>query len=224
MNCKIIQDLLPLYADGIASEETNEAVREHIAECKECGGIYEKMTAYTKIIESAQNDREVDYMKKIKSRGKKITAAIVGGISAAMAIALLCLKLFYWGFAVTSDDIDIICNMRKHSDDADGGVYVEFTVEMKNGMALRHDTSEYFSDDCIYKYITPRAVFRMPFDMPKDQSSFLIAYQTYNNTDGYKPFNKELNIILEDTSYNYDIDKMAEEFWQNEEKKLQERQ
>ena len=114
--------------------------------------------------------------------------------------------------------------MRKHSDDADGGVYVEFTVEMKNGMALRHDTSEYFSDDCIYKYITPRAVFRMPFDMPKDQSSFLIAYQTYNNTDGYKPFNKELNIILEDTSYNYDIDKMAEEFWQNEEKKLQERQ
>lgn len=223
MNCKIIQDLLPLYADGIASEETSEAVRKHIAECEECGKIYEKMTAYTKIIESAQNDREVDYMKKIKSRGKKITAAIVGSFSAA-AIVLLCLKLFYWGFAVTADDIDIICNMHKHDDYVDGGVYVEFIIEMKNGMALRHDTSQYASDDCIYKYITPRAVFRMPFDMPKDQSSFSIAYKMYNNTEGYEPLNNELNIILDDTSFNYNIDKMAKEFWQNEEEKLQESQ
>ncbi|MDE6709102.1 MAG: zf-HC2 domain-containing protein [Oscillospiraceae bacterium] len=218
MNCKIIQDLLPLYADGIASEETNEAVSKHIAECEECGKIYEKMTAYTKIIESAQTDRDVNYMKKIKSRGKKTTAAIVGGVSAAIAIALLCVKLFYWGFAVTSDDIDIICNMRKHGDDVDGSVYVEFTVEMKNGMTIRHDFSEYTSDDCIYHYITPKAVFRMPFDMPKDQSSFLIAY---NKVKDQNQFNHELNIILEDTSYNYDIDKMAEEFWQNEEKKWQ---
>ena len=220
MNCKIIQDLLPLYADGIASEETNEAVRKHIAECEECGKIYEKMTERSEIIENPQNSRDVDYMKKIKSRGKKITAAIAGIFSAA-AIVLLCLKLFYWGFAVTADDIDIICNMSKHGDNVNGGVYVEFTIEMKNGMALRHDTSQYTSDDCIYTYITPRAVFRMPFDMPKEQSSFLIAYKMYNNTDGYKPLNNELNIILEDTSYNYDIDKMAEEFWQNEEEKWQ---
>lgn len=64
MNCKIIQDLLPLYADGIASVETNEAVREHIAECEECGKIYEKMTERSEIIENPQNARDVDYMKK----------------------------------------------------------------------------------------------------------------------------------------------------------------
>ena len=212
MNCKIIQDLLPLYADGIASEETNEAVREHIAECEECGKIYEKMTAYTKIIESTQNDREVDYMKKIKSRGIKITAAIVGGLIAAAAIVLLCLKLFYWGFAVSSDDIDILCTMNSHGSGEDGGVYIEFTAEMKNGMALRYDRKEYTSDGCIYQFITLRAVLKKP----EEWSSFLAAYKTYYKED-YTSFNHELNIILEDTSYKYDIDQMKEEFRQKHE-------
>ena len=216
MNCKIIQDLLPLYADGIASEETNEAVREHIAECEECGKIYEKMTAYTKIIESAQTDREVDYMKKIKSRGIKITAAIVGGLIAAAAIVLLCLKLFYWGFAVSSDDIEIICTMNKYGDDVNGGVHIEFLAEMKNGMALRYDYKDYTSNGCIYTYITPRAILKKP----EEWSQFLTAYHTVKNNKESQ-FRYELNIILEDTSYTYNIDQMEEEFWQNEEEKWQ---
>lgn len=205
MNCKIIQDLLPLYADGIASEETNEAVREHIAECEECGKIYEKMTAYTKIIESAQTDREVDYMKKIKSRGIKITAAVVGGLIAAAAIVLLCLKLFYWGFAVSSDDIDITCTVNKYGDNLKGGLHIEFTAEMKNGMALRYDRREYTSNGCTYTYITPRAVLKKP----EEWSSFLMAYHTVNNNKEIQ-FNNELIIILEDTSINYDIGKIEE--------------
>lgn len=212
MNCKIIQDLLPLYADGISSEETNEAVREHIAECEECGKIYEKMTAYTKIIESAQTDREVDYMKKIKSRWIKITAAVVGGLITAAAIVLLCLKLFYWGFAVSSEDIDILCTRNKYGDDVNGGVHIEFTAEMKNGMALRYDRKEYTSDGCIYTFIMPRAVLKKPEELSK----FLAAYHTVKNNKESQ-FSYELNIILEDTSYKYDIDKMEEEFWQNAE-------
>ena len=216
MNCKIIQDLLPLYADGIASEETNEAVREHIAGCEECGEIYEKMTERSEIIEDPQNARDVDYMKKIKSRGIKITAAIVGGLIAVAAIVLLCLKLFYWGFAVSSDDIDILCTMNGCGD----GVYIEFTAEMKNGMALRYDQKRYTSNGCIYQYITPRAVLKKP----EKWSKLLAAYRTYYNTDDYTQLNHELNIILEDTSYKYDIDKMKEEFRQNEEEKLRENQ
>lgn len=219
MNCKIIQDLLPLYADGIASEETSEAVREHIAECEECGEIYKKMTERTQIIESTQNKRDVDYMKKIKSRGIKITAAIVGGIIAAAAIILLCLKLFYWGFAVSSEDIDITCTVNKYGDNVNGGLNIEFTAEMKNGMALRYDRKEYTSNGCIYTYITPRAVLKKP----EEWSKFLAAYHTVNNNKEIQ-FNNELIIILEDTSINYDIGKIEEVALQNEEEKLQERQ
>lgn len=204
MNCKIIRDLLPLYADGIASEETNEAVREHLAECGECGEIYKKMTEDPPSIESPQNDREVDYMKKIKSRGKKITAAIVCGVFAAAAIVLLCLKLFCWGFAVSSDDIDILCTVNDQGSDA---VYIEFTAEMKNGMALRYDHKDYTHEGCNYNYVTPRAVLRNP----EEWSSFVMTFKTYKEREGVIQYKSELNIVLEDTTYKYDIDKIAEE-------------
>lgn len=218
MNCKIIQDLLPLYADGIASEETNEAVREHISGCGECGEIYRKMTERTQIIEDPQNARDVDYMKKIKSRWIKITAAIVGGLLAAAAIVLLCLKLFYWGFAVSRDDIDITCTVNKYGDDVNGGFNIEFTAEMKNGMALRYDYKDYTLGGCTYRYITPRAVLKKP----EEWSKLLAAYHTVNNNNGIQ-FNNELIIVLEDTSINYDIGKIEEVALQNEDE-LQKRQ
>ena len=36
MNCKIVQDLLPLYHDGVCSEESRAAVEEHLAHCPAC--------------------------------------------------------------------------------------------------------------------------------------------------------------------------------------------
>ena len=36
MDCSVIRDLLPLYADGNCSDETRKLVEEHIASCPEC--------------------------------------------------------------------------------------------------------------------------------------------------------------------------------------------
>lgn len=36
MRCEVIRDLLPLYLDGVCSEETKKIVEEHLAECGEC--------------------------------------------------------------------------------------------------------------------------------------------------------------------------------------------
>jgi hypothetical protein len=45
MNCKIIQDLIPLYIDKCCSGETEKAVKEHIGKCAECYSVYKSMTA-----------------------------------------------------------------------------------------------------------------------------------------------------------------------------------
>ncbi|MBR6400592.1 MAG: zf-HC2 domain-containing protein [Firmicutes bacterium] len=37
--CEVIEDLLPLYYDGICSRETKIAVEEHIKNCKSCKGM-----------------------------------------------------------------------------------------------------------------------------------------------------------------------------------------
>ncbi len=35
--CDVVRDLLPLYADHLASAETNALIISHIAKCKNCG-------------------------------------------------------------------------------------------------------------------------------------------------------------------------------------------
>ena len=34
--CNLIRDLMPLYHDEVASEESILAIREHLDECREC--------------------------------------------------------------------------------------------------------------------------------------------------------------------------------------------
>lgn len=39
LNCDVIQDLLPLYHDGVCSEESKRIVEEHIATCAACKDV-----------------------------------------------------------------------------------------------------------------------------------------------------------------------------------------
>ena len=45
LRCEIVQDLLPSYVDGLTSDETNEAVKDHLADCVSCRDMYERMKA-----------------------------------------------------------------------------------------------------------------------------------------------------------------------------------
>lgn len=43
MKCEIIRDLLPLYADGLTSEESNQLIEAHIQSCSECAALAKGM-------------------------------------------------------------------------------------------------------------------------------------------------------------------------------------
>ena len=40
LRCEIVQDLLPSYVDGLTSDETNEAIKDHLADCVSCRDMY----------------------------------------------------------------------------------------------------------------------------------------------------------------------------------------
>lgn len=44
-NCKIIEDLLPSYCDGLTGEESNALIRNHVASCPQCAAHLQKMLA-----------------------------------------------------------------------------------------------------------------------------------------------------------------------------------
>lgn len=43
MDCNVIKDLLPLYADGVCSNESRELIEAHLAQCEECRRDLERM-------------------------------------------------------------------------------------------------------------------------------------------------------------------------------------
>ncbi len=43
MNCNVIKDLIPLYADDCCSDETAKIVKQHIDECDTCKKFYDEM-------------------------------------------------------------------------------------------------------------------------------------------------------------------------------------
>ena len=45
MNCDVIQDLLPLYADNLASDASAALIEEHIKTCETCNALLEQMSS-----------------------------------------------------------------------------------------------------------------------------------------------------------------------------------
>ena len=41
--CSLIQDLLPLYHDGVCSEESNKIIEAHLSECSSCKDYYNSL-------------------------------------------------------------------------------------------------------------------------------------------------------------------------------------
>ena len=62
LTCGIVMDLLPLYEEGICSEETRQAVEEHLKECHTCRSFLEDVSSFSKedIVEKTENIMEED--------------------------------------------------------------------------------------------------------------------------------------------------------------------
>lgn len=90
MNCNVIRDLLPLYADQICSEESRELVEGHLAECRDCQGLLGQMHSM-EIEDHLRTEsknvlrRQADYFK----RRSAVIGAVIAGIF--MIPILVCL-------------------------------------------------------------------------------------------------------------------------------------
>ena len=90
MNCKIVQDLLPLYHDGVCSEESRAAVEAHLAGCESCRRTLTDMNAP---LPEAEGKRSEDGAAVQRIAGEwrrgKWKSWLKGAAVAALACALL---------------------------------------------------------------------------------------------------------------------------------------
>lgn len=88
MKCNIAQDLLPLYAEGLCSEETSRELEEHFAECKDCSALKNGLPLPEN--GGKNSDKEIKPFKKIHRRLKvNIFVIIALGLVAAAVLFFL---------------------------------------------------------------------------------------------------------------------------------------
>lgn len=91
ISCNVIQDLLPLYHDGVCSEESKELVRQHIATCAQCKDFLHSLK------EEAAPDKveAAGVLSAIGNAWKKSTkTALVKGLLIAFLICAVLLGAF----------------------------------------------------------------------------------------------------------------------------------
>ena len=95
--CKLIQDILPLYHDGVCSQESKEIVEQHLSDCEECRKYYDDLCG----VDAMEPDRALNKeneMKKAESfKGKEKTFKKTSLIDSSFLCGILCTYLFcYW--------------------------------------------------------------------------------------------------------------------------------
>ncbi len=68
--CKVVQDLLPNYIEGLTTKETNEFIEEHLKDCNECQNVLKNMKDELTVNKQKRDGREVEYIKKYNKKMK----------------------------------------------------------------------------------------------------------------------------------------------------------
>lgn len=97
IDCNIIRDLLPLYEDNVASQETQELIRTHLVDCLDCREELRKMRTPISLPPAGDEEavkRFLEYQAEVrrKQRGKIIRFVT---IAAAIVTPLLLILLWY---------------------------------------------------------------------------------------------------------------------------------
>lgn len=100
ISCNVIRDLLPLYAEDLASDDTRSLVDEHLCDCAECTGILESMKQNTPVpVETTPES-----LKKVKQiiRRKRILS-VMAALLTLITLASLVFTFLFTPFQLTME-------------------------------------------------------------------------------------------------------------------------
>lgn len=132
LNCNIVRDMLPLYAEKLTSEESNTAIRQHLEQCEDCRKYLETIQ---KPIDCPTAPKiEIDYMRKVKHSLKWRTYILSGTIALSCIVLLgIFLRLFIIGTPVFIGDTPINYEWNY---DSDSEIYsIHGTIERTDASA-----------------------------------------------------------------------------------------
>jgi predicted anti-sigma-YlaC factor YlaD len=96
ISCEIIKDLLPLYLDGVCSDDSKALIEEHLVECDNCKAELQAMKGELFANRKEQNLKEAEAVKKLSRRWKKgmMKSVLKGVLITLLVIAAIALVLY----------------------------------------------------------------------------------------------------------------------------------
>ena len=143
MNHNVFRDLAPSYIDNLTSEETNKLMEKHLIECKDCRDFLDEMREDLSLEiedERRKDIKNVDYLKKIRSKNRKKTLTIVGSLLSIFTIIIIALFIYLdWSFTPLPEE-------KRNISSSDVKMIVDFPDVDDRIPIIRTYTKEEFTD------------------------------------------------------------------------------
>ncbi len=162
LTCGVVQDLLPSYVEGLTSPESNTAVERHLSGCPDCAQLRAALAGETP--PPPEEVKEVDYLKKVKRRGRRRVVAAVAVTVLVLALGIAA-KLFLIGSPANWDtwenynftartNVPNQLDISFYPDELPDTAYCHWNVTNENGIvcvsarkvlpSVFHDTSDHW--------------------------------------------------------------------------------
>lgn len=175
LKCNIVRDLLPTYIDGLASKETENDINEHLQKCSECNELLKQLKTPIEGIDLEIDNKEINYLKKIKVKNAKKIAIIISTILLSLTVLSY---LFLIGSPVESND------MKYETKTVNNELLINF--ELISGKKLNmktHSIMDKKSGDLVKVVLEPYEVFSSPIC---EGTKFMYGYESMMKNDNVK--------------------------------------
>ena len=99
--CKIVEDMLPIYYDGVCSEESAMLIEEHLKNCTQCSRLLTDLHTEIEISENQVDDlKPLEQIQKKWKKSKRVYLRT--GICVTLAVLVLVMTVFFgiWYFSL----------------------------------------------------------------------------------------------------------------------------
>ena len=187
IECKVIEDLLPLYSDSVCSAESKKLVEEHLQECETCRTMLENMDAVQIThIEKEETEKTAIIKKGFKKIHRRWTTSI---IAVFMLIPLVFVGIMGYNetekSGIAFSNIDDMYRCYRYLNYIKSGQY-DKAVQM-----VDYSENEYTMVDCV-SHMTP------------DEYQRYMAERFVKKLEEYKELGISITNIRFNSAYRWD--------------------
>ncbi len=97
ITCNVIRDLLPLYVDGVLSEDSSSLVEPHLSTCEGCSEYFHALKASVGQFMQKKNSDDKAALKKIRKKihSKRLLTVVITAVCAVFVIGLSYHAVFF---------------------------------------------------------------------------------------------------------------------------------